>query len=108
MNDALEARWRTHASQAELAFLAECFGDELARTGRVEASLRGRDALEAYLINKHHWLPSTVRALSWEDLRCALHSELQAWRAAPEVLACVGRLAREREPSGTPPQPGSP
>jgi hypothetical protein len=71
--------WRDlRKGQAEMAYHLEVFGDHLAkREGYKEHE--GLEALHFYLIQKHHWLPSEVRALNWEDLRFILKEEMADW-----------------------------
>lgn len=92
MNAALlRQNYLLHITQAEQNFITECFGDYLGASGQVPAGLRGREAIEHYLINKHHWLPAQVRALSWEDLRACLLAELSSWTLPADARAAMGR-----------------
>lgn len=73
-----EARSRVHQAKGNLAYLLEVFGDEIAeREGYKD--LDGMDAVHLYLIRTHHWLPRDVLSMSAEDLRLALHVEMQGW-----------------------------
>lgn len=78
-------RRELHRSQGELDFLLEVFGDQLAEEKGYK-DLDGIEALRYYLMQKHHWLPRDVRSLSYEDIRFALHSELQGWTAPAGVV----------------------
>lgn len=84
-----EITYRLHVAQAGMAYITELFGDHLADTGQVPDDLTGRAAIEHYLMQKHHWLPAQLRAMSWSDLGAALHAEMKDWRmpaAASDVL----------------------
>lgn len=73
---------RLHEANSNLAYLLEVFGDTLAKREGYE-DLDGMEAIYLYLINKHHWLPRDVRAMHHEDLRLALHQEMQDWTLPP-------------------------
>lgn len=68
-----------YQERAEKQFIAEgeqkhvfsMLGDTIARDHEYE-DLRGIDAVYRYLIDKYHWLPHEVRALSVEDLSLLL------------------------------------
>jgi hypothetical protein len=87
----LRQNYLLHITQAEQNFITECFGDYLEESGAVPAGLLGREAIEHYLINKHHWLPAQVRSLSWEDLRACLHAEIAGWTLPAEARAAMQR-----------------
>ena len=73
-----DSRKRLHTAQGNLAYLLEVFGDTLAqREGYTD--IDGMEAIHLFLIQKHHWLPRDVRGMSQEDLRLALHTEMQGW-----------------------------
>lgn len=67
--------WRGHAD-----YSLEVFGDSLKKSQGWKNDLDGLDAVHYYLMQKHHWLPSVVRAMSLEDLRFALTEEMQGWK----------------------------
>jgi len=74
---------RMHRSEADLLTTLECFGDELAKRKKYRGH-RGIDAIRFFLIQQHHWLPSTVRAFNWEDLRFLLEEEMGGWAVPDE------------------------
>ena len=71
-----EARKRLHEAQAGLNLHLEIFGDSLSSTHGWKNDLRGFEAIHYYLMQKHHWLPAQLKAMSLEDLRFALSEEL--------------------------------
>lgn len=73
---------RGHEIQGNLNYLLEVFGHELADK-QGWRDIDGMEAIWLYLINKHHWLPRDVRAMTKDDLRLALHEEMQGWTAPP-------------------------
>lgn len=73
-----QARMRLRQALSDQDYLLEVFGDTLAQAQQYK-DLDGLDALRYYLMLKHGWLPREVRALSTEDLRFALHQEMQGW-----------------------------
>lgn len=73
-----ENRKKSHDVVAGLDYCLEVFGDQLAEKQGYR-DLDGIEALRYYLLLKHGWLPAQVRALSTDDLRFALHLELQGW-----------------------------
>ncbi|WP_287804138.1 hypothetical protein [Diaphorobacter sp.] len=79
-----ESRKRQHSVQGDMAYLMEVFGDTLAEQQGYK-DIDGMDAIHLYLINKHHWLPRDVRAMSQTDLQLALHQEMQGW-TLPKAL----------------------
>ena len=73
---------RLHESNGALAYLLEVFGFTLAeREGYKD--IDGMEAIHLYLMHKHHWLPRDIKAMSQEDLRLALHVEMQDWNPPP-------------------------
>lgn len=73
-------------AQAALHVHLETFGDLLAkRKGWTNVS--GIEAVQYFLMQKHHWLPAQVKSLSWDDLQFAMSEELEAARATPESRA---------------------
>ena len=73
-----------HKGEGELNAMLDAFGEDLAKKMGYQ-HLNGIEAIHLYLIQKHHWLPSVVRSLSYEDLQFALHEEMQGW-TLPEDL----------------------
>jgi len=64
--------------QGKTRYKLERFGDYLAKREGYEL-LHGLDALHYYLIQKHHWLPSQVKALNVDDLEFLFSEEQNAW-----------------------------
>ncbi len=75
-----DTRKRMHATQGNLAYLLEVFGDTLAQREGYR-DIDGMQAIHLYLMHKHHWLPRDVQSMSADDLRLALHVEMQGWTA---------------------------
>lgn len=71
-------RQRANEASANLDLLLEIFGDGLAKKNKWK-NLDGLDAVRYYLMQKHHWTPSQLRDMSGDDLRFALHEEMQGW-----------------------------
>lgn len=69
---------RLRILQGQSLFSLECFGDDLAKREGYKG-LKGMDALFYYLVQKHHWLPSQVRALNVEDLELLFSEEREGW-----------------------------
>ena len=79
-----ESRKRNHAVQGDLNYLLEVFGDGLAEQHGYH-DLDGLDAVRYYLMQKHHWLPAQVRAMSMDDLHFAISQEIAGWTLPPEA-----------------------
>ena len=69
---------KLRTTEGEMAFHLDVFGDHLAKREGYHDH-KGVDALRYFLMQKHHWLPSQVRSLSWDDLRFALEEEMAGW-----------------------------
>ncbi|WDP88850.1 MAG: hypothetical protein HUN04_03510 [Desulfobacter sp.] len=54
-------------AEGEMKSVFSILGDTIAKDQDYE-DLRGMDAVYRYLIDKYHWLPHQVRALTVEDL----------------------------------------
>jgi len=69
---------RLYEASGNLDYALVVFGDHLAkREGYKE--LDGIDAIQFYLATKYRWLPSSVRAMSFEDMRFLLTEEMSGW-----------------------------
>lgn len=80
-----ELRRRIRKVEGEMAYHLDVFGDHLAkREGYKEHE--GIEALRYYLIQRHHWLPSQARALSWDDLRFIFEEEMSGWTMPNEAV----------------------
>ena len=75
-----KARRDLHTTKGNLNYLLEVFGDELAKRQKYK-SRDGMEAIWFYLVEKYHWLPSTVRAMHPEDIRFLLDDEMHGWTA---------------------------
>lgn len=71
---------RLHKAHGELNYMLDVFGNTLAEQQGYK-DIDGMEAVYLYLINKHHWLPRDVRSMTPDDLRLALHQEMQGWTA---------------------------
>lgn len=80
-----KVRRQKHVAQAQINVFLEIFGDDLASKNQWN-SLRGIEALHYYLMQKHHWTPAQLREMSYEDLRFALHQEMQGWTVPKDAL----------------------
>lgn len=81
--EAAEASRNIRILEGERAYYLELFGDALANREGYKRHL-GMDALHYYLVQKHHWLPSQVRALNRDDLHFLFDEEMTGW-TAPQV-----------------------
>jgi hypothetical protein len=69
---------RMRQAEGEIAFHMDLFGDYLAeREGYKEHD--GLEALQFYLVQKYHWLPSQVKSLNLDDLRFLFGEEMSGW-----------------------------
>ncbi len=85
-----EIRRRLHDANSGLNYSLECFGDALAKREGYKR-LDGMEAIHYFLMQRHHWLPSVVRAMSHDDLRFALHQELEGWTLPKAARAPKGK-----------------
>lgn len=80
--DLIAARREVIVATAGLhAFTIE-LGDRIAKKLGY-SGFDGMDAIVLYLVNKHHWLPADIRAMSQDDLRLVLHDEFKQFPAKP-------------------------
>jgi len=80
--DLVAARREVIAATAGLhAFTIE-LGDRIGKKLNY-SGFDGMDAIVLYLVNKHHWLPVDIRAMSHDDLRLVLHDEFKQYPAKP-------------------------
>ncbi|MCG7630662.1 hypothetical protein MHM88_22915 [Epibacterium sp. MM17-32] len=71
-------------ARASLAYYLYVFGDHLASRESYK-SLSGIDAVHYYLVQKHNWLPSVVKAMTSDDLRFCLSEEMHGWSVPKEA-----------------------
>ncbi|MDX6383022.1 MAG: hypothetical protein QOK48_595 [Blastocatellia bacterium] len=83
-----EAIHRTYEVEGDLSYCLDVFGDELAKRQGYK-DIDGMEAVDFYLINKFHWLPSQVRAMTPEDKRFVLTEEMSGF-----VLPAAARTRR--------------
>ena len=79
-----------------LAFCLDVFGDHIAKREKYKEH-DGMDAVHFYLIQKYHWLPSQVRAMSHADLRFVLDEEMSGW-TLPKDAAVADRESEQPYP----------
>jgi bifunctional pyridoxal-dependent enzyme with beta-cystathionase and maltose regulon repressor activities len=78
------ARKSLHEEEGRRAYHLALFGDHLAEEfGYVD--LDGIEAVQFFLMEKHHWLPSQVKTMSYEDMLFALQMEMQGWKMPPST-----------------------
>ena len=76
--DPNDPTYRILHSEADMKYAISKLGDHFISSGQVDGrTLKGIEAVYAYLVTKHHWLPREVRAMSLDDLQLALHEELK-------------------------------
>jgi hypothetical protein len=73
-----KATKRLRHVEADLYVNLEIFGDELAKRYKYKRH-RGIEAVYFWIIERHHWLPSTVRAMNAEDLGFLLEEGMADW-----------------------------
>lgn len=73
-----ENRKRLQLALGEQAYHLELFGDYLAKKNKYKVH-DGFDAVHFYLVQKHHWKLSDVRAMTADDLRFVLEEEMAGW-----------------------------
>lgn len=78
MKELNEARRELHLANAELNYLLELFGDDLAKREKYQ-SHKGLDAIHFYICQNFHYLPSDVFSMKIEDLRFLLAEEMSNW-----------------------------
>lgn len=74
------------AADASLNILLEEFGDYLSAKNKYN-NVDGIEAIHIYLIKTYRWLPRDVKAMSYDEMRLALHTELQGWQADPGAVS---------------------
>ncbi len=84
MNEKYAVSQRLYAAIGEGMFHLDVFGDELAKR-KGWRGIGGMEAIYLYLVQKHNWTPATVRSMNHEDLRLALHEEMQDWTLPKEA-----------------------
>ncbi|WP_206074138.1 hypothetical protein [Pseudoalteromonas rubra] len=78
--ESAEVTWRLYKTQAQMNFLLEMFGRDLAaEKGYTWLESEGIEAIRYYLMQKHNWLPSQVNSMSLEDLSFAVEQEKKPW-----------------------------
>lgn len=83
-----------HALDADIRFRSEAYlealGDQLA--GKDNIGLRGLEAVRFHLMERHHWLPKDVMAMTIEELEFAMTRDLKAFKVPTAVKAAVGEV----------------
>ncbi|WP_439449795.1 hypothetical protein [Stenotrophomonas sp. ATs4] len=82
-----EIRYQSHHWRGRLDYVLEVFGDTLKSREGWQNDLEGLDAVAYYLMQKHHWTPAQIRAMSLEDQRFALSEEMHGWKLPEDALA---------------------
>ncbi|MBH1555824.1 hypothetical protein I5U56_06520 [Stenotrophomonas maltophilia] len=90
-NQRNEIRYQNHYWRIHAEYALEVFGDSLKKSQGWKNDLTGLDAVHYYLVQKHHWLPSVVRAMSLEDLRFALTEEMHGWKLPKDAGGQEGK-----------------
>lgn len=85
-NQLNEIRYQNHYWRAHADYALEVFGDTLKKREGWKSDLTGLDAIHYYLVQKHQWLPSVVRAMSLEDMRFALTEEMHGWTLPKDAI----------------------
>ncbi|MBN9221536.1 MAG: hypothetical protein J0I79_26635 [Mesorhizobium sp.] len=69
---------RLKEAESALNYGLNVFGDHLAKREKYK-SIDGIQAIHFYLMQKHHWLPASVKSMSDDDLRFCLTEEMANW-----------------------------
>ncbi|MGQ2992756.1 hypothetical protein [Variovorax sp.] len=77
---------RSHEAEGNLAYSLEVFGNTIAKREGFK-SVDGIEAVNLYLVLKHHWLPREVRAMTSEDKRFVLSEELHGWTLPRDAVS---------------------
>ncbi|KRG54110.1 hypothetical protein ABB22_16875 [Stenotrophomonas nitritireducens] len=85
-----EIRLRLRKAEAHLNYSLDVFGDSLGKKHGWKNTLDGLEAVRYYLMQKHHWTPSQLQAMSLEDLRFALTEEMHGWRLPKDAIGPKG------------------
>ena len=67
-----------YEAEGQLNYMLDVFGDTIAQREGYKDRV-GIEAIQFYIKNKYHWLPSQVKSMSLEDLRFLLTEELANW-----------------------------
>ncbi|MDI9239878.1 hypothetical protein QLQ15_13280 [Lysobacter sp. LF1] len=100
-----------HAYNTERLFIVEVFGDTLSEREGWNNELEGLEAVRFYLMQKHQWLPSHVRAMSADELMFAITEETASWTMpseARDALALLPLPPGMRRKAGQPPRESGP
>jgi len=85
MEEINKAQKQVFEAEAGLNYMLHLFGDDLAKREGY-SDLHGIEAVQFYLVQKHHWLPSVVKAMTLEDIRFTLSQEMEGWTAPKSEL----------------------
>jgi hypothetical protein len=69
-----DSRFHLRQLEAELFSHLENLGDRIAEDNHYD-DLDGIEAVQYFLMEKHHWTPAQVKSMSWDDLRFAMSQE---------------------------------
>jgi len=72
--------------QTNFDYLLHLFGNDLAKREKYK-DLEGVEAIHCYLIQRHHWLPSVVKSMTYDDIRLAMSVEMQDWKAPKSEIS---------------------
>lgn len=81
---------RLRVAEAHLNYSLEVFGDSLRKMHDWKNTLDGLEAVRYYLMQKHHWTPSQLQAMSLEDLRFALTEEMHGSTLPKDAIGPMG------------------
>ncbi|WP_110693317.1 hypothetical protein [Salinicola halophyticus] len=77
---------KIYETEADQRYVLARFGDHIAKREEYRSrDLNGIHALRFYLMQKHHWTPATVLAMSDDHIRFALIEEREGWTVPPEA-----------------------
>lgn len=82
--DRYETLKRLREAEAGAYYALTVFGDHIAKREDY-TTVDGLEAVHLYLVTKHHWLPSQVRAMSFDDLQFVLTEEMSGWTLPAEA-----------------------
>lgn len=75
---------KINAIDGDMTTLLAAFGSDLAEREAYE-NIDGMEAIHLYLIRRYGWLPRDVTSMRPQELRLALHVEMQGWSLPPAL-----------------------
>lgn len=77
--------YEAELTKGKTYYALRVFGDYLAKREGY-SSHTGIEAIQYFLINKYHWLPSHVKSISMEDLHFLMEEEITGWELPQNAI----------------------